>query len=216
MISPANVYEFKSGGEAGMLPLIGAINLAVETYQGQHVFSHSKHIEIFKANPNSYFFAYDINTKRVVGCIVAIPVTDEFFKRTLSDDFEEDELNKSVIISNTETGIRKLYFCSITCDQKNSDRVRILSGLVKKFISFHSTQLLEGCKVTEVSAMAISDAGVKLCKMMGLSLHSKHKDGHSVFRLSNLSKKIYDNHLTDVQKNIVVRDVIRKTRSQAS
>ncbi|MEK2647331.1 hypothetical protein [Bdellovibrio sp. BCCA] len=211
-----NHYDFVTGEEYGELPLLGAINLAVETYRGEHVFSHSKHIEIFKANPNSFFFAMDTLTKKVVGCIVAIPVKDDFFNRTISPDFNEDELSKDVIASSKSPGVRKLYFCSITCDQKSSDRVRILSGLMRKFISFYGERLLEGCKVTEVSAMAVSAAGAHLCEMMGLTKISEHQDGHSVYKLSNLSKKIYDNHLTNVQKNVVLRDVIRRTRTGAA
>lgn len=138
-------------------------------------------INWWKRNPAVYVMIEDTETKRIVGYINAMPLTEEYYNFIRCGDTIDTDIPCDMIETYDFPDTYKLYFSSIAIhpDYHNTSAFKaLLDGFMIHILQLYEREIY----FSSIVADAVSDVGEKLCKYMGLKF----------LKESNHNSKIYE------------------------
>lgn len=178
------------------------VELAGIVYKSEDVSPFQRYLGFYTICPQSYITAYD-DTGALVGYIIAIPVDGNYFETTTKESFLEQDFY-STISKQYTTGSNKIYLFSIVVDPDHSKRVQILGSLARAFIQHLKMMALEGKYITEISALALSESGKKICRGIEMKEIAVNSKG-TVF----VNRNFIDVYLGQDIKNSIMNRLVR-------
>ena len=121
-----------------------------------------------KANNRIYTMIKDTDTGKIATYVNISPVTEEFYDKIRGGYFIDATLPASAVVSYDIPGLYDLYFSSVVIhpDYRNTGLFRpLLEAITDKFVKLAN----EGIYVRRMVADAVSDNGIRFCKMFGMS-----------------------------------------------
>lgn len=127
-----------------------------------------------KVDPDIYIFLRDRCSKRMLGYVNAMPVTDEAFDAIRSGVLKDNEIKSSAVQSYRKRGGVKVYLMSVVIEpgaRRTQDGLlqsaceRLIYALAQHW---ESCAQRFGCRITEVVAIGWTEEGCSLCKHMGM------------------------------------------------
>lgn len=170
------------------------VEMAEEVYALGNVSPYQRYLGFYTICPQSYITAYDDNGT-LCGYIIAVPVDEDYFESTTKPDFKEKNFF-STIAKQYTNGENKLYLFSIVVLPSHTQRVQILGALARGFVRHLRGQAQLGKVTTEISALALSESGKKICRGIGMFKVAKNSKG-SVFVNRDFVKVYLDQNLKD-------------------
>jgi hypothetical protein len=165
-----------------------AVSLAMKVYKKEDVSPLAVYKEMHDRNPNAFVFAIDDRTHELVGYVINIPLEKSYFESTNQASYDESDLTPDRILQ-FKKGMNYIYMFSIVINPGYTDRVPALRALVNGVREQFNSLAQDGKYITQASAVALSDSGIKLCqgmKMTEIGVNKKgtvfiHKSFHTLF-----------------------------------
>ena len=142
----------------------------------------------FKVNPDIYVMIRDIQKGFIVGYINIAPVTDECYELFKSGEFVDTGLTSEMMLSYDMPFPYSLYFTSIVIhpDYQNSEVfMKLFSAVVDKFIWLGHHEVY----VKRMIADAVSENGVKFCKLFGMKKIKSSNHNSSLYEITMIPPK---------------------------
>lgn len=196
------MISVKIGNCEDFIPRI--VELAGIVYKSSDVSPYHRYRGLYVICPHSFITAYD-ETGELVGYIIATPVDPQYFERTTRLSFEERDFYSSICKPYT-TGRNKLYLFSIVVEPTHSQRVQILGALARGFVRLLRVLAERGVIVNEVSALALSESGKKICRGIDMEEVGTNPKG-TVFVHRNFPKVYLEKSLREGAMSRLVRPV---------
>lgn len=137
-------------------------------------------INWWKKNPAIYIMLEDVETKRIVGYINAMPLTDEYYQFIRSGATIDTDIPCEMIETYDFPDTYKLYFSSIAIDPEYHN-TSAFKALFDGFM-IHIMQLYEReIYFSSIVADAVSPIGEKLCKYIGLQYLEASNHGSKIY-----------------------------------
>lgn len=185
------------------------VSLAKRVYKPEDVSSIERYYSFFKKSPESFIFAIDPLNNHLKGYIISLPLDFNYFPNTITTEFKEDCLIPEVV-RPYQKGANKVYLFSIVIDPSCPNRLETLKALSKAYIQQMRDYALDGVFITEASALALSESGIKICQGINMDLLSINDKGH-IFHRREFHKNFIDK---DTKEGILKSFVARKRLSQ--
>lgn len=164
----------KIGNCREYIPEADALGIAYFGDTGQ--FPLSKWYQLYEVSPESFLFAVDEDSDKLLGYIIMVPVNDEFFEKTKQVNFTE-ELFSPEHVRSFRKGTNYVYFFSILISKKCDERIRVLRMMAKAEVEFCKKLALDGKYITQATALAYTQAGEKLCSGLKMTEVGKNECG---------------------------------------
>lgn len=142
----------------------------------------------FKVNPDIYVMIRDISKRMIIGYINVAPVTDECYDMFKSGAFVDTGLTSEMILSYDMPFPYSVYFTSIVIhpDYQNSEVfMKLFSAIVDKFIWLGRHEVY----VKRMIADAVSENGIKFCKLFGMNKIKNSNHNSSLYEVSMIPPK---------------------------
>lgn len=201
-ITVGNCYEL----------LVEIRNLAIAAYGIERTSSLEKYYELYKKCPKAFLVVQDIETEKVVGYNISLPLTKEYFNMTISPNYTEDDLTPDKVI-DYHYGVNYIYFFSIVIDRSYEHRLIVLREMRFKQEIFFRRQIRLGRYINSTSALSYSDSGIKICLGLGMKSVGTNKKG-TVFVNKGFDRKLVAKNIDD--KNIILRNFTKNKLKQNS
>lgn len=134
----------------------------------------------WKRNPDIYVMIEDCTTKKIVGYINAMPLSNEYYHRIRSGETIDTDLPYEEIETYDFPDTYKLYFSSIAI-HPNYHNTSAFKALLDGFM-IHVLRLYEReIYFSSILADAVSVTGEKLCNYMGLKHIIDSNHGSKIF-----------------------------------
>lgn len=200
---PSQIH-FQIGKCRQFIPQI--VSLALQVYREENVSSITKYYSLYDKCPESFIVALDPKTNKVLGYIISIPFSRFYFNQTIKPDYNEDGLNHNDI-RPFQKGNNLVYLFSIVTKPDYINRTGVLSGLSRTLRDQFKTMASQGIYITEASALALSDSGIKICH--GLKMQTMGSNAHgTVFYNSQFYKLFVDME----SKNEIIKNFIHNRK----
>jgi hypothetical protein len=156
------------GGDGSYLEQV--VNLDHKVFSPWAWKTEAQYREIFDKSPNSFLFSIDSDTGKLIGYLIVLPVTKEYFERTLLPDFSENDISPDKIKNFSKGTNNLIYLMGIANDPHSKDRLRSLNKLSVTYKNILKSMAQdEFILVSQASALACGEGGVKLC--LGLKMN---------------------------------------------
>lgn len=122
----------------------------------------------WKKNPDIYVMIEDCSTKRVVGYINAMPLSNEYYLKIRSGETIDIDLPCEEIENYDFPDTYKMYFASIAIhpDYHNTSAFKVLlDGFMFHMLQLYNREIY----FSSILADAVSAIGQKMCRYMGLT-----------------------------------------------
>lgn len=165
-----------------------AIAIDSQSYREDFVGILDRCIDWYKANPDIYTFATNLEGK-TIGYVNAMPIEEETYQLMLNGDFFDNEIPPEAIVQLTFPGEFFLYFCSIGVDRqyKNTQLFRTLfDAFIAKLHRWHD----DGFIAKRIISDAVTRDGAKMCELIGCKKHQFTTHDSWIYTLSMLPPEI--------------------------
>ena len=142
----------------------------------------------FKVNPDIYVMIRDLQKDIIVGYINIAPVTDECYDMFKSGEFVDTGLTSDMLLSYDMPYPYSIYFTSIVIhpEYQNSEVfMKLFSAVVDKFIWLGHHEVY----VKRMIADAVSENGVKFCKLFGMNKIKTSTHNSSLYEITMIPPK---------------------------
>lgn len=140
----------------------------------------------FKRNPDIFICVEDTQSKRIVGYISALPLTNDEFKNTLKDDFDETKICIDNILTYKMPDFIKLYLCSIVVDPVYQKATLVYKKLFDGAIEFLLKLAERDIFIVELSADAVSKDGERICESISMKKVLVTNHNSSIYHVNML------------------------------
>lgn len=134
-----------------------------------------------RANPEVLHVIAEPSTKRVMGYILALPLTTNAFARTLQEDFDEKWLSDDDVLPYDMPDLYYLYVSSIVVDPAHRQSGTAYRALVDGFARFMVNLAERDVFIVELSADAVTRQGERMCRSIGMRMRSRRQNGDAAF-----------------------------------
>lgn len=172
--SMSHQIKFQIGRCRQLIPQI--VDLALRVYKEENVSSMSKYYTLYDKCPESFIVALDPRSNKVLGYIITIPFSRNYFDKTIRPNYNEDDLSAQDI-RPFQKGNNLVYLFSIVTMPDYGNRTGVLSGLSRTLRDQFKGMSSEGVYITEASALALSESGIKICKGLKMDVMGSNPDG---------------------------------------
>lgn len=178
---PSNKFNCYVGQCVTPQMIYQAVGIDCCVYKDEFQGVYETCINWWKRNPAVYIMIEDSVKKEIVGYINAMPLTEEYYEIIRSGKTIDTDIPCDMIETYDFPDTYKLYFSSIAIhpDYHNTSAFKALfDGFIIHVLQLYEREIY----FSSIVADAVSDAGEKLCKYMGLQYLKK----------SNHKSKIYE------------------------
>lgn len=152
-----------------------AVGIDSRVYSSEYQGVYDTCINWWKKNPAIYVMIEDCQTKRIVGYINAMPLSNAYYHRIRSGETIDTDIPSEEIETYDFPDTYKLYFSSIAIhpDYHNTSAFKALfDGFMIHILQLYEREIY----FSSIVADAVSEVGEKLCKYIGLNhiLNSNH------------------------------------------
>lgn len=181
-ITEDNRYQVILGDEVTEKDIDDAIELDFDGYEGEKTNIGIKETcyNWYRRNPFIYFMIKDIQTKKIVGYINAMPVTDELYEALKQDELDDINIPHKSILRYTASGQYNLYFASIVVKPSLKNHSKLARKLVDAVCDFFIEKANDNIIIKRMLAKEVSTDGKMLCLNMGM----KSQNNDSIFEVS--------------------------------
>lgn len=146
-------------------------------------------INWWKKNPAIYVMIEDSQTKRIVGYINAMPLSNAYYQRIRSGETIDTDIPSEEIETYDFPDTYQLYFSSIAIhpDYHNTNAFKALfDGFIIHILGLYEREIY----FSSIVADAVSAIGEKLCKYIGLSHITNSNHGSKIYEGMLMPPKI--------------------------
>lgn len=142
-----------------------------------------------KVNPDLYTYLIDRRDGTCSGYLNAMPLLPEAFEKVKAGKSRDNTIAPADVDTYTADVPVRLYIMSIATDPAlraddpvlaNEGFERLLNGLCDKLVYY---AVEKNIRVTEIAAVAWTDTGLRLCKLLGMAEVAKDEFGHPVYHV---------------------------------
>lgn len=165
-----------------------AYRLDTMVYSSNLQVEPSECMKWYNVNPDIYVMIRDIKKNIIIGYINVAPVTDECYEMFKSGFFKDTGLTSDMILSYDMPFSYSVYFASIVIhpDYQNSEVfMRLYSAIVDKFLWLGQHEVY----IKRMIADAVSESGVKFCKLFGMTKIKESDHKSSLYEISMIPPK---------------------------
>lgn len=162
-----------------------AVNIDAVVYQKEFHSSYDKCLKWWKKNPNIYVMVQDDNTKKIVGYINVMPLTDLYYNKIKNGEIIDTNIPIEEIQTYKPNGKYNVYFSSIAIlpEYQNTNAFKtLLKGLCNNINQLKQQKI----SFSNVIADTVSEIGEKFCKKMNFKFVTN----------TNHNSKIYEKCIT--------------------
>ena len=162
------------GGDGRYLKVAHRLSLIV--YDHSNVSSFSDYVKYFRISPKSFIFAVDTRSDVLIGFTINLSLREEYFEKTKDPNYDEGSLSPAKAKRFTR-GNNFLYLFSIAINSSHYNRIAALMAIATATKRLFNEMALKGIYVSQVSALALSSSGVKICKGLGMQNMGRNHKG---------------------------------------
>lgn len=206
---------------------VTAMNIAEACKLDEIVYDEIYRVELEKCldwyhkNKKIYTMIQDDNTKRIIAYVNVSPITEEYYEKIINGDYIDAELPSDAIVSYDIPDRYYAYFSSIVIHpdyQKTEVFMMLFDAITQKFIRLGE----DGIFIDRIVADAVSDKGVKFCKLFGMKEQrssSHHSQIYEVrmlppeFRVSSKATSILYNYYSQKASELGLLEEKKEPRS---
>ncbi len=169
-------YTIIEGEAVEWQDIAEALELDKLVYDEEYYVSLEQCMEWYERNNKIYTMIRDNHSGKIIAYVNISPVTEEYYEKIKSGTFIDTYLPADAIVSYDLPDIYDVYFSSIVVhpDYQNSIIFqKLFMAITEKFNKLGKEEIL----VKRMVADAVSDKGVKFCKLFGMKqvVNSSHE-----------------------------------------
>ena len=137
----------------------------------------------FMYNPFTIVGARDSLTGKVVAFINTYPITEGFYEKILSGNFDDTKITTEDIMKYNNPGFYKLYISSL-CIHPKYNRTSAFGVVYKAFAEMIASLAKDkGVYVSEILADCATKKGATICRNIGMTEYTETSHGTMVYKL---------------------------------
>lgn len=158
----------------------------------------------FTYNPTSIVGARDITTQKIIAFINTYPITDKFYNKILSGNFDDTKVTTEDIMKYDLPGFYKLYVSSF-CIHPKYNRTIAFGVVYKAFAQTIGNLAKEkDIYISDIIADCATNKGVLLCENIGMKKHINTTHGTMVYKLKLTKENLQEMKLLTRQGSEVL------------
>lgn len=178
--------------EVTLLEALGTIAVDEEAYFGcanTYIPSVELVTSWYSRNPAIYTILRDVDTRRVVGYLNAMPVSHGFWKMAMRGELFEERIDETTLLTYDRPGRVNLYLCSLAVMPRYQSTLAVRQ-IVRGFAEAARKRAQARIFMDAVMVDAVSTVGTRLCEKLGMRVVARTERNTPIYYAHVSSLKI--------------------------
>lgn len=177
-----------------------AVEIDKLVYKSDYIGDYETCVNWWKKNPQIYIMLEDPQIKRIIGYINAMPINENLYEKIMSGKFIDITIQSTDIETYDLPDYYKLYIPSVAI-HPNYHNTGAFKSLYDAFLLLLVQLFKQETYFSQILADAVTPAGEKLCKYIGMSLLKETEHFSKIYEGKLIPPSIRST--TALSKNII-------------